>query len=171
MFFIAQEAGSDTAATAGLLAAVFFAILIAMIVSIAINVIICLLIYLPFSAVPIEHRKMQPGLVFLLLIPLFNVFWNFIVFLRIPESFESYFATQGRADLGDCGKKIGLWIAICGVFCFVPCVNYVAGPAYLVLFIVFLVKIWGLKGQMALPGAGLGATPPPPPPARRRRHY
>ena len=46
---------------------------------------------------------------------LFNLVWVFIVFQRVPESYQRYFASVGRNDVGDCGKSIGLWYAICVV--------------------------------------------------------
>lgn len=148
------------AEAAGILAAVLGILIVAMVVIFAINVVVCLLIYLPYKEVPNEHQKMAPGLVFLLLIPLFYIIWNFFVFLQIPESFQSYFASQGRTDVGDCGRTIGLWCAICGAAAMVPCVNYVAGPAALVLFIIFLVKIWGLKGMIGQAAMSPPGTPP-----------
>ena len=160
------QQNTEAAEAAGIIALALGILLFTVVVMVAISIFICLLIYLPYKDVPAEHQKMAPGLVFLLLIPFFNIIWNFIVFLRIPESFQSAFAAQGRTDVGDCGRQIGLWYAICGVAAIVPCVNYVAGPAALVLFIIFLVKIWGLKGQLAAtavppPGAPPAAPPPP----------
>ena len=166
LLMLAQQ-NAEAAEAAGIIAMIFAILLFTIVISFAISILICLLIYLPYKDVPAEHQKMAPGLVFLLLIPFFNIIWNFIVFLRIPESFQSYFASQGRTDVGDCGRQIGLWYAICGVAAFVPCVNYVAAPAALVLFIIFLVKIWGLKGQIAaaaVPPPGGGAPPAVPPP-------
>jgi len=166
LLMLAQQNG-DAAEAAGIIALALGILLFTVVIMVAISILICLLIYLPYKEVPAEHQKMAPGLVFLLLIPFFNIIWNFIVFLRIPESFQSYFTAQGRTDVGDCGRQIGLWYAICGVAAIVPCVNYVAGPAALVLFIIFLVKIWGLKGQIAagaVPPPGAGAPPPAAPP-------
>jgi hypothetical protein len=168
LIMLAQQQNGEAAETAGIIALALGILLFTVVIMVAISVLICLLIYLPYQQVPAEHQKMAPGLVFLLLIPFFNIIWNFIVFLRIPESFQSYFASQGRTDVGDCGRQIGLWYAICGVAAIVPCVNYVAGPAALVLFIIFLVKIWGLKGEIAVaavPPPGGGAPPAVPPPA------
>ena len=57
---------------------------------------ICYMLYISLQAVPPEHRKMPPGQVWLLLIPLFNLVWNFFVFQRIPESYQSFFHSRGR---------------------------------------------------------------------------
>jgi hypothetical protein len=126
---------------------------------------ICYMLYISLQAVPPEHRKMSPGQIWLLLIPLFNLGWNFVVFQRIPESYQSFFYSRGRTDVGDGGKQIGLWYAICAVCGIVPCLNYIAGPAALVLLIIFLVKVMSLRGQapqvaaMAYTGSVPGAFP------------
>ncbi len=160
--FTLATSSQDAAAAAGAVAALISILLITVVVMIAISVLICLLIYLPYKEVPVEHQRMTPGMVFLLLIPLFNIIWNFIVFQRIPESFQSYFNAQGRSDMGDCGRSVGMWYAICGVASLIPCVQYIAAPAALVLFIIFLVKIWGYKGQLAVTDQ---SVPPPAPTA------
>lgn len=161
LLMLAQQQNGEAAEAVGIIALALGILLFTVVIMVAISIFICLLIYLPYKDVPAEHQKMAPGLVFLLLIPFFNIIWNFIVFMRIPESFQSYFAAQGRTDVGDCGRQIGLWYAICGVAAIVPCVNYIAGPAALVLFIIFLVKIWGLKGQLGPASVQPPAVPPP----------
>src|SRR5436305_313793 len=76
-------------------AAFVTAFLIAMLVGIAINVVICFLLYNAQNAIPPQFRKIEPGMIWLLLIPLFNLVWNFFVYLRIPESYQAYFQSIG----------------------------------------------------------------------------
>ncbi len=153
-----DEEAAAAAAAAGGIAVMLVAILIALAVGLAIGIVICVLLYKVQSAVPPNHRKIEPAMVWLLLIPLFNLIWNFFVYRRIPDSFQSYFASVGRTDVGDCGRNIGLWYAICAACSIIPCVNYVAGPAALVLLIIFLVKMFDLKSKIGQP-----SIPPPPP--------
>ena len=134
----------------GMLAAGVIAVaaIVGLIVMLAINAVVCWLVSSSLAKVPAEHRKMEPGKVWLLMIPCFSLVWNFFVFQRVPESFQSYFASIGRQDLGDCGKQIGLWYAICGACSVVPFLNYLAGPAGLVLLILNLVKFNQLKSEI-----------------------
>ena len=88
---------------------------------------------------------MEPGMVWLLMIPLFQIVWNFFVLPKTSRSFQRYFAAQGRTEFGDCGEKIGLWCAICFALNLVPCVGLVAWLAAIVLLIMYLVKVVGLK--------------------------
>lgn len=153
----AEAAAAGAAALGGLIAVVLTMLAVMLIVAI----IICSLLYIVLKAVPAEHRKLEPGLVFLMLIPIFALVWGFFVFQRIPESYKSYFSAQGRTDVGDCGKGIGLALAICYACTIVPCLNYVAGPATLVLFIIFVIKMFGYKKEIDAAHPPMpGPTPP-----------
>ena len=142
--------------------------LLIFVVVVAITVLIVWLIYSAQKVIPPQHRRIEPGMIWLLLIPLFNLVWNFFVFLRVPESYQSYFASIGRHDVGDCGRNLGLWYAICVICSIIPVIGMIAGLASLVLLILFLVKITGLKkqvGTVAPGGFPVGYTAPPPPQA------
>ena len=116
--------------------------------SVAVAVVICFLIFDALKRLPPSFRKMDPAMVWLLLIPCFNVIWNFFVFPKVSDSYSAYFASQGRTDVGDAARGLGMAYAICSACAMVPCVGYVAGPASLVLLIIYLVKITGLKNQV-----------------------
>ncbi len=98
-----------------------------------------------FEAIPKEHRRLQPKEVWLLAIPLFNLYWNFKVFPGLSESYKSYFDSTGRTDVGDCGRQIGLFYSIAAALSIIPCVNMVTGLASLVLIIIYFLKITDLK--------------------------
>ena len=123
-------------------------VLIASAIYLAINIAICALHYSCLARVPAEYRKMEPWQVWLLLIPVFNFAWSFFVYQKIPESYQAYFAANGIEGFGDCGKNMGLWYAICAIGVFVPCAGYLAGPAALVLMIIFIVKEFELRGKI-----------------------
>jgi hypothetical protein len=116
--------------------------------SLAVHVVVCALLYGCYSRIPRQFRKQEPGLVWLLLIPCFNLVWNFFLYSQLADSYKAYFASVGRTDLGDCGKSIGLAYAICAACCAIPCLNWLAGLAALVLLILYLVKAMDLKSQI-----------------------
>lgn len=148
-----REFGGDNIPSDQELKAIFAVIIavvvVAILIGLAIRIVIIMLLSSCLSRIPPEHREMEPGMVWLLLIPCFDIVWNFFVFIKIPKSFQKYFAAQSRTEFGDCGEQIGLWYCICVVACMVPILNYIAGPAALVLLIIFLVKVLGLKGQIS----------------------
>ena len=136
------------------LVGVYIAVIAAcVIIGLAIAIVIAVLLAGCYSRIPQQYREMEPGMVYLMLIPCFNLVWVFFVTLRLSRSFQKYFAAHGRSDVGDCGYQIGLWYSICVVASIVPCVQYVAGPAGLVLLIIYLVKVTGLKNQIPLGAA------------------
>lgn len=114
-----------------------------------------------YARIAPEHRQMEPAMVWLLLIPLFNIVWMFFVYLRLAKSFQGAYAAQGRSE-GDCGEKIALIYCITACAAMIPCVNLIAGPAALVLLIIVLIRFNGLKSGLANPpaagsGTGTGA--------------
>lgn len=145
---IVYQSNSDAGVMAGMFGA--FAVLCCgvVVVSLAIHAFVCYLLYNCFNAIPQEYRKQEPGMVWLLLIPVFSLVWNFFVYPKLAESYQAYFAAQGRADVGDCGRQIGLIYCILAACCIIPYVNALAGPAALVLLILFLVKAYELKKQI-----------------------
>jgi hypothetical protein len=117
-------------------------------VSIAIAIAVILIVQSFYKRIPSEHRKMEPGMVWLLIIPCFSIVWNFFVFLRLSDSFKSYFDSQGIEDVGDCNRTLAMAYCIAAVLCLVPCLNYVAGPVSLVLLVLALVKYNELKNRI-----------------------
>ncbi len=101
-----------------------------------------------YRAIPQAHRKMEPGLVWLLLIPLFSLVWIFFVYVRLAKSFQGAYAAMGRTDQGDCGEKLALIFCISCVAACIPLVNCIAFPAAVILLIVVLVKFAGLKNGL-----------------------
>ncbi|HEX6852742.1 MAG TPA: hypothetical protein VF139_15200 [Candidatus Polarisedimenticolaceae bacterium] len=122
-------------------------VVMVLLVVLAINVVVCALLYGCLKRVPAEHRKLDAGLVWLLLIPCFNAVWNFFVFPRLAQSYQSYFRAAGRNDLGDCGAGFGWAYAGCilGAHLPLPFVPFGVGFAALILLILFLVKALQLK--------------------------
>ncbi|MFQ5734608.1 MAG: hypothetical protein ACE5KM_21960, partial [Planctomycetaceae bacterium] len=116
------------------------AIAIGLAIGLAIQALICWFISGAIGRVPAEYREMEPGAVWLLMIPLFNLIWLFFVVQRIPRSFQNYFEAHERHDYGDCGAQLGLWYAICSVGSMIPYLGACVGIAALILMIMFLVK-------------------------------
>jgi hypothetical protein len=123
-----------------------------LLVSLGIHLAILFLLYKDLQAVPAEFRRMEPSMVWLLLIPCFNLIWNFFVFSRVAGSYQDYFHERGRRDVGDCGAGIGIAYSTCAILVSIPCLNYLTvwfcGPAMIVLIILYLVKLQGLKQEI-----------------------
>lgn len=140
------DPGPPPEAALGIIFAILF---VGLAIGLAIGAFIAYVISNVIKRIPEQYRQdVQPGQAYFILIPLFNIVWNFMLYPRISKSLKAYFDANGRNDVGDCGEQVGLWYAICTACCVIPCVNYLAGPASLVLFIIYLVKVIGLKNQI-----------------------
>lgn len=123
------------------------------------QVLICYLLYRDFKRIPARYRKQEPGLVWLLLIPvtLFQAVWNFFTFLPLAESLAAYFQDHGHADVGDAGRGLAKWFCIMAAVSQVPFVGCFTGPVALVLLIMVLLRFNELSGRIP---PGESATPP-----------
>lgn len=136
------------AAAGGAFLTILSLVFMALVISFAISVFICYLLWNAQKQVPARFRKVEPNMIWLLLIPLFNLVWNFFVIPKISDSYKAYFDSVGRTDVGTCNREIGLGYCIAGACCIVPFLGYLAGLAAFVLLILFLVKIYELKKQI-----------------------
>ena len=59
---------------------------------------ICLMIRSLLNTLPEEHRQLEMRHVWWLVVPCFNLAWNFFVFPRLARSFAGYFRSQGSSD-------------------------------------------------------------------------
>lgn len=125
------------------------------VVGLIIAVLICLFLSSCLVRLPPEYRRVEPGMVWLLLIPCFPLVWNFFVYPKIAESFQSYFESTGRTDVGDCARGLAMLYCILtvvslplGLIPIIGLINCVVGPATLVIWIIVLVRFAGLKGQV-----------------------
>jgi len=118
--------------------------------SFAVNIVLIFLLYNDFTHIPRGFRKLEPSLVWLLLIPCFNLVWNFFVFPRMSDSFKAYFDSIGDTSVGNCGRDLGLGYAICSAASMIPFVGCLTGIASLALFIIFLVKANELKNRIPM---------------------
>lgn len=165
-------AGEGAAAGIG---ALIVGMILGLIVFAVVLVVLALLIYLPYSKVPKEHQKMSPPAVFLMAIPLFGLVWNFIATARVSESFKSYFDSVGNTTIGDAGKTLGLWFSVCvaasfalGITFILACISPVFSIAALILFILYVVKLFDMAGKITPAGTSAAPVPVrdnPPPPA------
>ena len=128
-----------------ILLAFFFFILV---IGTAIQAVAAWFVSTALRRLPPEHQLMKPEQAWLLLIPIFNLFWNFVICTKAPRSFKSFYDSQGRTDVGDCGYGVGLAYAICSVASAAPIVICLAGPASLVLLILFIVRIYALGKEV-----------------------
>jgi len=87
-------------------------------------------------------RTMEPGMVWLLLVPLLNVIWNFLVVTALARSLGNEFRLRNiPTDNPEPGKSIGIAMCVCGACSIIPIVNIIAALPNLILWIMYWVKM------------------------------
>jgi hypothetical protein len=95
-----------------------------------------------------ECRAMNPGLVWLMLIPLFNIVWQFFIVMNMAKSLAAEFQKRGIAEDPSPGQTLGLVMCIGNLIC---------GPVGLICWIIYWVKIAGYSSKIAAPPATVAA--------------
>ena len=97
----------------------------------------------------LSSRTMEPGMVWLMLVPLVNLVWQFFVVLALSNSLGNEFRARGIVNVErEPGKAIGIGMCVCGACSIIPLLNLLALPAHLVLLIVYWVKIAGYSRML-----------------------
>ena len=98
-----------------------------------------------------ENRTLSPGLVWLGLIPLFNLIWNFVLVIGVAKSLGNEFRRRGIVESPHPGLALGLAMAICGVSYVIPFVGIGTTVAGYVLWIMYWVTIARYSARIAVP--------------------
>jgi len=87
-------------------------------------------------------RTIDPGLIWLLLVPLVNLVFHFFVVLGLAQTLRNEFNRRGiRGAEPAPGQSIGLAMCICACCGIIPLLGMLAVLAQLILWIIYWVKI------------------------------
>lgn len=136
--------------------AIFLLLLLVIPLAILPSIFYTLTLYRALSRCAPESRAMEPGLVWLLFVPFFNIIWNFMVVTRMATSLRSEFQRRGVTEPVDAGRELGLAMSILVCLGILPYVGILCGVAGLICWILYWVKIADLSGRLA----HLGPTAP-----------
>jgi hypothetical protein len=100
----------------------------------------------------------EPGMLWLLLVPFVNLVWHFFVVLGMAKSLGNEFRARNIPNIDpEPGQAIGIAMCVCSACGIIPLLGLLAGPASLVLWIVYWVKISEFSlmlDRIPIPGAG-----------------
>ncbi|MGK6350627.1 hypothetical protein [Parapedobacter sp. DT-150] len=88
-----------------------------------------------------ENRLMTPGQAWLLVIPLFNVYWNFAVASRLADSLTNEFYDRKIAEEENPGRAAGMWYAWLFLLSNIPFPPFILITVFL-LSITYFVIYW-----------------------------
>ena len=100
-----------------------------------------------------ENRAMAPGMVWLMLIPLFNIVWHFFVVINMAKSLGAEFQKRGIAEEPEPGKKIGMIMCILACCGIIPILGVLCFIGALVCWILYWIKVAGFSAKLAAPAA------------------
>jgi hypothetical protein len=108
-----------------------------------------------------EPNRPFPGaLIWLSLIPVAGPIWTCVYTIMLSFAIKKDFEQAGRQDHEQGGSTFSIGMAVCLALCWIPFVNFIALPVYVVFWIIYWVKISALRGKM--PVRALAAPPAPP---------
>lgn len=101
-----------------------------------------------------SSRTLSSSSLWLLLIPIFNLLWNFFVILGMAKTLANEFRRRNLPSPEPLpGQSIGMAMCICSVCRIIPILGLIAYLAYLVLWIIYWVKIADFSRSLSeLPG-------------------
>ncbi len=142
------NAGGDAAAAGAMgFLLCFYGVII--VVAIAIQVMFLLTMSKCLKQIAPRNRRMEPGQVWLCLIPIFGAVWTLIMILRVGDSLKDEYDDRGLREDGDFGKTLGIVYFVSAFIC---------GIVSLVCFIMYWVKIAGYNRTLAETGGGGGGS-------------
>jgi hypothetical protein len=104
-----------------------------------------------FREISPENRKMEPGQVWLALIPGFGFIWQFIITVKLADSLKAEFIKRNlRVEEDRPGLSIG--IAYCVLFCccIIPILGIAAAIAGIICWILYWVKVSEFRKKLQL---------------------
>lgn len=96
-----------------------------------------------------ECRAMEPGLVWLALIPCVNLVWQFFIVINVAKSLGAEFQKRGVAEEERPGQSLGLAMCILNAVSIIPYLGCLTGLAGFICWIIYWVKIAGHSQKLA----------------------
>jgi len=106
------------------------------------------------SRISSDNRRMEPGQVWLNLIPCFNIVWLFITVSRISDSLDNEYYSRGYRPDGDFGKNLGTMYNIFNLCSAIPYIGFLFSMIGFVMWILYWVKIAGYSSVLRAVDAG-----------------
>ena len=166
-----NPSGPPPEAVLGILAVVFGFVCIGLIIGLTIQFFFCRTLNGCLKECSPRNRRMEPGQVFLNMIPLFGLIWIFITVNRMEESLQDEFDDRRLPRRDSYGKDKGLPYAICSALSLIPYLGVLIGLVALVFFIMYWIKMSEIRAELARDNHGSDDDDDREPPRRRDDDY
>lgn len=142
---------NDDAMAMGIMVVVFAFILLMVLVVLAIQIFFLLTLFRCMKKVSPENRTMEPGLVWLNLVPILSLGWIFYTVIQIKESLLKEFSARNLTGDVEGTYKMGLTYAILAACSVIPYIGILPGLVALVFWIIYWVQLSKLSKQIDEP--------------------
>jgi len=142
--------------SAGML--IFFTILA--IAGVVVAAVYFLLLHRTMDKVALAQRPVPGWTIWLSYIPVAGPIWSVVFAVMLSSSIKKDFLLAGRPDHKDGALPFAIGMAVALLCAFIPFVNLIGGPAYLVLWIIYWVKIAEISKRMPVIPVVSTAIPP-----------
>lgn len=105
----------------------------------------CISLSKTLGAVDPGLREQAPGSAWLLIIPLFNTIWVFLMVIAVHKGFVRMTAAGRLAAPSDGAYKLGIAMAVLWALCLVPYLNFGVMLPAVVVFILYWMKLGELR--------------------------
>ena len=147
--FIFQQQQPPPGDFAAAATVIFIIIGVALVIGLLIFIFYLLSLSKALSLVRQRNREMEPGLVWLNLIPCLNIVWIFITVVRIAASLRREYRSRGiRRRDSDFGQSIGIAFAALQIAGIIPYVGVVCSIAGFICWIIHWVQIAGFNAKL-----------------------
>lgn len=127
-------------------------LIIGLLIGLTVVIFFLLTLQRALEAVSPDLRKMQPGMVWLNLIPIFGLAWMFVTVIGISDSIRDEYRRRGLPlDSDRPTFGIGIAYAVLSVCGWVPGLNYITPIGGLVCFIIYWVNVNTYKDNLNNP--------------------
>lgn len=96
-----------------------------------------------------EFRTIEPIMTWLLMLPLFNFVWMFVVLRSVQQLLYQELRIRNIVFEGDRLYNIGVVLGVSNIFILFPYVRWVSIPTSLILFIIYWTQILKYKRLLA----------------------
>jgi hypothetical protein len=128
--------------------AILLILLVGLVIGLIIQIFFLMTLSKALSHCSPHSRTMEPGMVWLNLIPCVGTIWIFFTVVRLAESLRREYRDRGLREEGDFGQTLGITYNVMYLVGGIPYIGAVASLAGLVCFIIYWVKIAGYSAQL-----------------------
>ncbi len=128
-----------------------FLLIVVLVIAVAPTVLFLLSMQRALARCSPRSRTMEPGQVWLMLVPVLNLVWQFKVVTSVSQSLENECHRRNIRVGPEPGKSVGLAYCILACISIIPFIGVVTALASLVCWAIFWVQIARLSSQLGMP--------------------